>query len=246
MTGLDIRMKRLFRNGTLLLAALDHGQYVGVPDGLPDVIRAVESIRGCDVDGYILNPGAAEALRDFDPSKLLVLRVSHAGTLLSNTSLFNRYFLEPEDALRLGADAVISMVMLGHDRDSDSLGELTKAVADYHRFGIPVIAEALPADAGLMSSPKTIADISRICAELGADIVKTAYTPDFRKVVTSCLAPVIIAGGSKGEDFLRIVAEAMRAGAKGLAMGRNLFQREDPVSFAAEVARAVGRPERGA
>jgi DhnA family fructose-bisphosphate aldolase class Ia len=234
-------MKRLFKNGSLLLAAFDHGQYAGVPEGLADVVSVVESLRGQNFDGYILNAGVASVLGDFDATKLLVLRITHAGTHLSETSRINRYFLQPEDALRLGVDAVISMVILGHGDDADSLRELTRAVCDYHRFGIPVIAEALPADPSLFSSPKAIADISRICAELGADIIKTAYTPEFESVAAGCPAPVIIAGGSKGEDFLATVAHAMRDGAKGLAMGRNLYQREDPRTFVGQVAQAMGR-----
>jgi DhnA family fructose-bisphosphate aldolase class Ia len=241
MTGLDIRMKRFFRNGPLLLAAFDHGQYVGVPEGLADVARTVGALRGLSLDGYILNAGIVPRIEELDESKLIVVRSTHAGTKLSETARINRYFLEPEDALRLGADAVISMVVLGHDGDVESLGELTKAVRDYHRFGIPVIAEALPADPSLMTSPKAIADISRICAELGADVVKTAFTRDFESVVASCPVPVIIAGGSKGEDFLGTVAQAMRAGAKGLAMGRNLYQREDQRAFVEEVARTMGK-----
>lgn len=243
VTGIDIRMKRLFKNGSLLLAAFDHGQYTGVPEGLVSVVPVVESLRGQSFDGYIMNAGVASALGDFDATKLLVLRITHAGTRISGTSRLNRYFLSPEDALRLGADAVISMVVLGHEDDAESLGELARAVCDYHRYGIPVIAEALPADPSLFSSPKTIADISRICAELGADIIKTAYTPEFESVVASCPVPVIIAGGSKGEDFLATVAHAMRDGAKGLAMGRNLYQREDPRTFVEQVAQAMGRGE---
>lgn len=243
MTGVDIRVQRLFRRGSLLLAALDHGQYVGVPEGLDDIVGLTQKLAGAPFDGFIVNAGIVPALPAFPADKSLVLRITHAGTAISGTSRTNSYYLGPEDALRLGADAVISMVILGHEGDPEALHELTKAVADYHRYGIPVIAEILPASAELFSSPKTIADLCRIGAELGADVIKTAYTPDFRSVVAGCPAPVIIAGGSKNADFIASLREAMREGARGLALGRNLYQRDEPASFIREVAAAMGRAE---
>jgi len=44
MTGIDLRMKRLFKNGTLFLAALDHGQYMGVPPGLEKIERILDIV----------------------------------------------------------------------------------------------------------------------------------------------------------------------------------------------------------
>jgi len=79
-----------------------------------------------------------------------------------------------------------------------------------------------------------VAHAARVGAELGADIVKTSYTGDpdsFGRVVESCPVPVVIAGGPKVEtelDLLRMVYDAINAGARGVAIGRNVFQAEDP------------------
>jgi fructose-bisphosphate aldolase/2-amino-3,7-dideoxy-D-threo-hept-6-ulosonate synthase len=74
---------------------------------------------------------------------------------------------------------------------------------------------------------------ARVGAELGADIVKTTYTGDpdsFREVVEGCPVPVVIAGGSKLNDLetLNMIEGAMKAGAAGLSVGRNVFQHEHP------------------
>ena len=47
-----------------------------------------------------------------------------------------------------------------------------------------------------------------------------------------CSVPVVIAGGEKldtDEDVLRMVEGALKAGAKGVSIGRNAFQHDDPV-----------------
>ena len=241
MNGLQFRINRLFRNKSLLLLAFDHGQFLGVPNGLKAIDPILEKIAHEPFDGYILNPGSLHTLDNLESDKSLILRITHAGTHLSNTSVMNKYFLQPEDALRLGADAVISMVILGHDRDMESIHELAKAVNDYHRFGIPLIAEILPAAPKDFSSSKVVADICRIGAEIGADVIKTVLTKDFESVVSSCAVPIIVAGGKKENDFISSAASAMNSGAKGLAIGRNLYQRDNPAAFIAEIVKAMGR-----
>jgi DhnA family fructose-bisphosphate aldolase class Ia len=243
MDGLELRISRLFRNKSLLLLAFDHGQYIGVPEGLVAIDPVLEKLQEAPFDGYLLNPGSIRHLQKINTGKSLILRITHAGTRISNTSINNTYFLRPEDALRLGADAVISMVVLGHDKDMESIGELAKAVNDYHRLGIPLIAEVLPADSRDFSSPKIVADICRIAAEIGADIIKTVLTPEFETVVAGCPVPVIVAGGKKEDNFIFNVGAAMRSGAKGVAVGRNLYQSEDSASFVTEIAKAMGRRE---
>ncbi len=75
---------------------------------------------------------------------------------------------------------------------------------------------------------------ARAGAELGADIIKTNYTGDpdtFRHVVEGCPVPVVIAGGPKTEtdlEFLQMIEGAIEAGARGVDIGRNVFQAEDP------------------
>jgi fructose-bisphosphate aldolase/2-amino-3,7-dideoxy-D-threo-hept-6-ulosonate synthase len=84
----------------------------------------------------------------------------------------------------------------------------------------------------------------RLGEELGADILKTAYsgTPEtFERVVESTRLPVVIAGGSKGTDAetLSMVRGAMDAGAAGVSMGRSIFQHEDPGAITRAVAAVI-------
>ena len=239
MNGLSLRLNRLFEKKQLFLAALDHGQYCGVLPGFESIVNLVESCDSYPVDGLILNPGIVPVLKHFPNKKLLVLRVTHAGSQLSGTAWDHKYFLPPQNALELGADAVIAMCILGHSKDPESLQELTKVIRDYHQFGIPVIAEMLPFDPKLNSSHEAIANISRIGAEIGADIIKTYYTEKFDHVTSTCPVPVIMAGGEKKEALINQIKHAIECGSKGVAIGRNLFQSSDTYALIREIYEVV-------
>jgi len=56
--------------------------------------------------------------------------------------------------------------------------------------------------------------------------------------------PVVIAGGPKTEtdmEFLQMIEGAMQAGARGVAIGRNVFQHEDPVKMTMAIAAIVNK-----
>jgi fructose-bisphosphate aldolase/2-amino-3,7-dideoxy-D-threo-hept-6-ulosonate synthase len=87
--------------------------------------------------------------------------------------------------------------------------------------------------------------VARVGAELGADIIKTNYTgstESFIEVVKSCPVPVIIAGGPKMEadsDVLTMVQDAMRAGAAGISIGRNIFQHKNVLGMTSAIAKII-------
>jgi class I fructose-bisphosphate aldolase len=84
-----------------------------------------------------------------------------------------------------------------------------------------------------------------VALELGADIVKVNYTGSvdgFGKVVAAAgRCKVISAGGSKqsDEEFLAKVREVIAAGGAGMAVGRNVWQHEDPMKIAEEIKKIV-------
>jgi putative autoinducer-2 (AI-2) aldolase len=73
----------------------------------------------------------------------------------------------------------------------------------------------------------------RIAAELGAHIVKTYYCDQFEQLIESCPIPVIIAGGKKTPELeaLELTHNAVKHGAVGVDMGRNIFQSDSPVGM---------------
>jgi putative autoinducer-2 (AI-2) aldolase len=73
----------------------------------------------------------------------------------------------------------------------------------------------------------------RIAVEIGAHFVKTYYCEDFYKVVEGCPVPIVMAGGKKmpEKDALQMTANAIKEGASGVDMGRNIFQSDNPVGM---------------
>jgi DhnA family fructose-bisphosphate aldolase class Ia len=85
---------------------------------------------------------------------------------------------------------------------------------------------------------------ARAGAELGATIVKTAWPgsrADLVRVVESCPAPLVVAGGSQKtiEATFQMTRDIMAAGAIGVAMGRNLWGAENPAKMIRAVSAMV-------
>jgi len=125
--------------------------------------------------------------------------------------------------------------------------EFAKIEEEAHAGGLPVIAWMYPRGRNVPDEgdPKVIAYAARVGLELGADIVKVRYSGDvesFSWVVKSAGKTKVVAmGGVKqGEgDFLTMAKEVMEAGASGMAVGRNIWQADEPLEVAKKVAEVV-------
>ena len=126
------------------------------------------------------------------------------------------------------------------------------------KYGMPLLAEMIPVSAlnyhyGKEEKTKdkeqinrNIALVSRLGVEIGADCIKTHYTGDkegFKRIVKSTPAPILIAGGpkEKGSDkeFFSMIKEAISAGARGICIGRNVWQRKNPKEMIARLCQIV-------
>jgi putative autoinducer-2 (AI-2) aldolase len=118
---------------------------------------------------------------------------------------------------------------------------MTKLIDWGYRYGIPVMA-VTAVGKNMVRDAKYFRLACRMCAELGAQIVKTYYVPeDFDTVVSSCPVPIVMAGGKKIPelDALSMSYRAIQEGAAGVDMGRNIFQSEAPVAMMKAVNRIV-------
>ena len=146
-----------------------------------------------------------------------------------------------EDAVRLNSCGVGVQVFVGGEFETQSINNMTRLVDAGYRVGLPVLGvTAVGKD--MVRDAKYFRLATRICAELGAQMVKTYYVPEgFETVTASCPVPIVMAGGKKLPeiDALTMAYRAVQEGAAGVDMGRNIFQSDSPVAMIQAVRKVV-------
>ncbi len=250
--GKTIRLRRVInpRTGTAIICALDHGMTSPtLLSGLVDMeVRASQAQEG-GANAFMLSRGMARrVIPTVKPETgfLLMLTASAAGRPAGPV-------IAPigtvEEALSLGADAVVVYVALAGDDEREMVSYASRVGEACDRLGMPFIAEAEFPNAyqSLENMTSThgaeyLARNARLCAELGADIVKVNWSGDvdsFASIVRGAGVPVVVAGGTilSDEVLLHRFEAAKAAGAIGCSVGRNIFQHYDPRGITRAIAR---------
>jgi DhnA family fructose-bisphosphate aldolase class Ia len=236
-----------FRDGKTVILPMDHGVAVPVP-GLENPFQLIEELNPY-VDGYVLNLGLALRTGDLLTGKGICLRtdVYNTRTTGRGAGSINVYGLA--EAEMVGATGVMNMLFPGGENEELITQNCADLVSESLDVDIPVILETLPVGLG-QKEHYTVEKIGlavRLAAELGADVVKTAYpvdgtVDDFKRIVETCYVPVIVLGGAamgNDLDLLSMVYDAMKAGAAGIAIGRNVWQHKNPAAIARSLAAVV-------
>ena len=237
--GIKDRLARIFRpeTGRTVMLAFDHGYIMGPTSGLERLDLAILPLVEY-ADSLMCTRGALRSVVPPTSRKPVCLRYSAGSTIL--TELNNEGIIDPEDAIRLNASAMAVMVSLGGTYEAETIANLVET-ADYgYKFGIPTMGvTAVGKD--MVRDAKYFGLASRVCAENGANIVKTYYCEGFEKVVNACPVPIVIAGGKKlpEKEALELCCNAINEGASGVDMGRNVFQSTDPVAMIQAVSAVV-------
>lgn len=226
-------MNRILESGRAVIVSMDHGVSEGPIEGLTDMGRMVSLVEKGGASAVLLHKGVVKSLRT--PPKCGIIMHISAGTKLGTDKNRKVIVSTVDQAVRLGADAISIHVNIGGcDTEPDMLCDLGEMADQCDAAGMPLLAMTYARGKNATGTPEEIAHVARVGGELGADIVKCPYTGDVRsmRVVTEgCLVPVVIAGGPKCEnDFevLKMVEDAMEAGAIGISLGRNIFQHARP------------------
>ncbi len=247
--GKRIRMERIVdrNSGRSVIVPMDHGVTSGPIYGLTDMKQAVNAIAEGGANAVLLHKGIVIAgHRGYGKDIGLVIHLS-ASTSLGPDPLAKVMVATVEEAIRLGADAVSMHVNVGAESEPWMLEELGETAMICEEWSMPLLAMMYPRGKKVKSEhdPEMVMHVARVGAELGADIIKTNYTGDpdtFKEVIRSCPVPVIIAGGPKANtdaEVLRMVEDAISAGASGVSIGRNVFQHANPTKMTIAISKIV-------
>jgi len=237
------RLNRIFRaDGRSLIVAFDHGMIDGPAKGMEQPAGVLAQIVQGGADAILTTYGTALRFAKELAPLGLILRLDGGGTKLGKMDGPGAQFYTVADALRLGADAVAVSAFPGSAKEEATLETLAHVISEAHAWGLPVMAEMVPGgfDSGPeFRSAESIAIAARVAAELGADWVKIPYAAGFEQVTRSCYVPAVVLGGAKkGSErmMLDTVKAALDAGGVGVAIGRNIFQADNPAAMTAAVA----------
>lgn len=231
--GMKNRLSRIInpKTGRCVMLAVDHGYFQGPTTGLRNLSKTINPLLEY-ADALMITRGA---LRNWIPPEMdkpVILRVSGGQSILKELS--NEIITTSiEDAIRINASAITCSVYIGSEYEKETIANLSRIVNEGRAYGIPVLAVTAVGKA-IVRDARYLALASRICVEIGADMVKTYYCENFRQIVSACgNVPVVIAGGKKIEErkALEMASGAIKHGASGIDMGRNIFQSNNPIGM---------------
>jgi 2-amino-4,5-dihydroxy-6-oxo-7-(phosphonooxy)heptanoate synthase len=236
--GRQVRLRRLYRHDDqrLLIVPLDHGVTDGPITGGRSLNHLIGQIADNGADAVVLHKGTA---RRVDPAWFSRM------SLIVHLSASTRFAADPdtkylvasvEEAMCLGAGAVSVHVNLGSREEAHQIADLAAVAAACDRWNIPLLAMMYVRgpDIDDPCRPDWVAHAATLAADLGADIAKTVHVGSVERMVEvtrACPVPVVVAGGPRAAstgEFLTSVDRALRGGAAGIAVGRNIFQAADP------------------
>lgn len=242
------RLEKLFPNGRGLFLAYDQGFEHGPTDFSGEnadpayILNLADSGR---FDGFICHRGIAEEYAA-ERKVPLILKLNGKTSLVEGEPV-SKAVATVADAVKLGAEAVGYTVYVGSAHESEMLAEFGTILDEAHAAGLPVFGWMYPRGGSVKDphDPKAIAYAARVGLEMGADVLKLYYPGDEAHVQElvklAGRSKVVIAGGTKENpaEFALQIKSVLAAGAAGLAVGRNVWQAEDPATVVRELKMAV-------
>ncbi len=247
--GMKSRLSKIFRpdTGNTVMLAFDHGYIMGATAGLERLDIAIPALIP-QIDVLMGTRGALRSCIDPSVDKGICLRATHDTTVLfDDMSIGSGLGADMEDALRINADCLAIQCFIGGQGEANSLEVLCRAVDAGERYNMPVMA-VTAVGKELARTDTYFMLATRVLAELGAHCVKSYYCEGFEKVAAACPVPIVIAGGKKTpeKDALEMAYRGMNEGARGVDMGRNIFQSECPLGMATAINKVVHEKYTGA
>lgn len=232
--GKQIRLKRIFSHpsGRLCSVAVDHllGYSESLPNGLLHLPKTLHAIMEGHPDAITAHKGVASSLWPRYAGQTALIMQSSA---IRPDDMAMEQFGTPEDAIRLGADAIAIAAFVRGKTEAHYLRVVADCVREAARYEIPVFCHIYPRKfsdgVSISFTPEDIAWATRCAVEVGADVVKTPFCGDIqahRQIAANCPVPFVAAGGPRSNtlrDALQSMYDAVEGGAEGATIGRNVW-----------------------
>lgn len=239
-TGKQLRTARFRYPGrtTGLIVPIDHGLTIGPVPGIRNTDQMAAWIANPAICGVVAHKGIVERLaaRGALAGKGVIL---HLNGMSARAESPDRKELVSsiETALRLGVDAVSIQLNFNEKTDSHNLRLLGSVADEAYASGLPLLTMLYDKVPGTDEDARLfrLRHLIRICIELGTDAIKLAPPRSYDEIPALLEdvrhdAQIYFAGGEMmaDSDLFALTREAVRHGAAGLCVGRNVFQRPDP------------------
>jgi putative autoinducer-2 (AI-2) aldolase len=219
--------------------AFDHGYFMGSVSGLERLDILIPMLID-HVDVLMATRGALRTCVKPGFRKGIALRVSAGSSMINDDLSHELVSVDIEDAIRMNADCLAVQTFIGADGQLSSIDNLSKVINCGMRYSIPTLG-VIAVGKNMERTSQYFKLATRIVAELGAHIIKTYYCDNFEEIVAACPVPIVVAGGKKlpEKEALSMAYKSMQGGARGLDMGRNIFQSSNPAVMADAIGKIV-------
>lgn len=239
-----VDLAKITTNGRALYLAYDQGMEHG-PSDFDDESVDPQNILEVAVNGVfnavILQKGTAEkyyAGTEFRDKIPLILKLNGKTNLLT-TEPYSPLLSTISEAIELGATAVGYTLYIGSEFEDKMLTDFSEVVREAHQKGVPVMAWMYPRGKAVerRDTKELTAYGARLGLELGADLIKIKYPGDVEglkwAVEAAGRTKVVVSGGPQvpEEELLEMARNSIKAGAIGMAVGRNIWQNKNPLDI---------------
>lgn len=239
--GMKKHLSNIFdpKTGNAVMFAFDHGYFMGSTAGLERLDLVVPKLLP-NIDVLMGTRGALRTCVPPDCRKAIALRTTSGSSMLNDDLSHEVVAVDIEDAIRMNADCMAVQTFIGADGQLSSIDNLSQTINAGLRYGIPTLG-VVAVGKDMERTDRFFKLATRILAEMGANIIKTYYCDHFDEIVAACPVPIVVAGGKKlpEDKALTLAYHAISEGARGLDMGRNIFQSEHSVEMSAAIRKIV-------
>lgn len=242
MSGINLRMQKLFSGKkNLVISAIDHVMMYGDQVGIKDSRKAIKECLG--TDAIIMSKYSLKRNWDLLADKnapMPIIRINWSSSFyypLEYRKGFTTIAVNVEEAVETGAELIISSLFIennNEEMETLNVGMFSEVVRQKEKLGVPLIGECYVVEHKEITSDQLfikVKRVTRILAELGADIVKIFFTKNFQDIIQNTPVPVFSIGAEKLDTDISVLKKAYyttKAGARGIIFGRNIFMAKNP------------------